>query len=356
MKLTEKQIEDVFEKFYKELISNELTLKGRQVKMQNLRADLHFVDKTGKNIIVELKREPVSREDIGQLIQYAGTVKNSKVMLIAPIIPPAIKIAFEHYGIDYREFSLTKIEALYHKVKLMNDKTPIGKSSLPINQADYMKIPDKLRDGNISFKVSYNDKDWRGICTPDTYQYNSFSNHKMYWCNMQAPKCQQIDDSQLSENCYPCYDAVANLTTRFTPGWNHGKDAPHICLEAKVGKIAILTSLFPGDSQDGRFIFSLFEIDRVERIEQDDYDYAGTEFYIGNPKTAIKLIKDQYLNYWDFAINDTENPKFKKFWGSGLFRYIDDKTAQSVLKAIINSKKSTKQQKENAEILLTKVE
>ena len=69
--------------------------------MNNLRADLYFVDRSGKNIIVELKREPISREDIGQLIQYSGTVKNSKVMLIAPFIPPAIKTAVEHYGIDY---------------------------------------------------------------------------------------------------------------------------------------------------------------------------------------------------------------------------------------------------------------
>jgi hypothetical protein len=356
MKLTEKQIEDVFEKFYKELISTDLTLKGRQVKIQNLRADLHFVDKNGRNVIVELKREPVTREDIGQLIQYAGIVKNSKVMLIAPIIPTSIKIAFEHYGIDYREFSLSKIEELYDKVKLIGEQTQIPKSILPINKADYITIPDKLHDGNISFKVSYNDKNWSGICSPDIYQYNSFSSHKMFWCNLQAPKCQEYHNSKLSENCYPCYDSVANLTTRFTPGWNHGKDTPHICLEAKVGKIALLTSLYPGDPQDSRFIFSIFEIERIEKIEQDDYDFKGTEFYIGNPKTAIKLKKEQYLNYWDFASNNTTNSKFQKFWGSGLFRYLDDKTIQSVLKAIIKSTKLTALQKTNAEFLLSRVE
>ena len=75
----------------------------------------------------------------------------------------------------------------------------------------------------------------------------------MFWCNYQAPQCQEIQDSELNENYYPCYDAVANLTTRFTAGWNHGKYEPHICLQAKVGKIAILTSLYPVASQDSLF-------------------------------------------------------------------------------------------------------
>ncbi len=356
MKLTEKQIEDVFEKFHKELISKDLTFKGRQVKMHNLRADLYFVDKLGKNVIVELKREPVTRQDIGQLIQYAGTVKDSKVILIAPIIPQPIKTAFEHYGIDYREFSLTKIEELYNKIKHIKDISPKLKSQLPINPVDYIKIPEKLHDGNISFKVSYNDKNWSGICTPDLYKYNCFSSHKMFWCNMQAPKCQEYNDSELNENCYPCYDAVANLTTRFTPGWNHGKNTPHICLEAKVGKIAILTSIYPGETQDSRFIFSLFEIKQVDTIEKVGYDFKGTEFYVGNLKTAIKLKNDQYLNYWDFSLNSTDNPKFQKFWGSGLFRYTDDRTVRSILKDIMQSPKYTIQQKKNAEILLSRVE
>jgi len=238
----------------------------------------------------------------------------------------------------------------------LGDNSLKPKPIIPINIADYIKIPDKLRDGNISFKVSFNDKDWSGICSPDIYKYNSFSNHKMFWCNYQAPQCQKFKDSDLNESSYPCYDSIANSTTRFTPGWNHGKDAPHICLEAKVGKIAIMTSMFPASLQDSRFIFSIFEIDRIDRIEQSGNDYAGTEYYIGNHATAIKLKKDQYLNYWDFALNKTNNPRFQKFWGSGLFRYTDDSTVRAILLTIIESSKYTITQRKNAEILMRKVD
>ena len=47
MKLTENQIEDVFEKYYEQLIENGLVFKARQYKLENnLRIDLLFIDKT----------------------------------------------------------------------------------------------------------------------------------------------------------------------------------------------------------------------------------------------------------------------------------------------------------------------
>jgi len=101
-KITEKQIEDVFEIFYEELLEGGLTLKGRQVVLENrLRIDLLFEDKKGKNLVLELKRDAITKEDIGQILDYAGLIKNSRVILAAPIISKRIKIAFEHYGIEY---------------------------------------------------------------------------------------------------------------------------------------------------------------------------------------------------------------------------------------------------------------
>lgn len=360
MKLTEKQIEDVFEIFYKELISEELKLIGRQIAINNFRLDLLFKDKKGKQVIVELKSGSVTRQDIGQLLQYAGSIDNSKIMLIAPTIPSEVKKALEHYGIDYMEFNPTQFEELYLGITELKNKTKELKSASNVIQSDYFQRPSRIRDGNIVFKVSFNDKNWSGICTSDTYKYNSFSAHKMFWCNMQAnltANCQKAKDSDLSKNYYPCYDSVANLLTQFTPGWNHGQDAPHICLKAKVGKIALLTSLYPESGQEERFIFTLFEIERVIKIQTDigDFVKSGTEFYIGNPATAVKLRKDQYLNYWDFTQNETNNPRFKKYWGSGLFRYLNDEIVAKVLTNIVSSKQFDIDQKENAKILLNKV-
>jgi len=355
MKLSEKQIEDVFEQFYKELISKEIIFKGRQVKFNNLRADLYFEDKKGKPIIVEIKKDTVSREDIGQLLQYAGTVKDCNVILIAPFIPPSIKNAFEHYGIDYREFSPSKIEELYDQIKALQTKRPSEKPVIPIVRDEYIKMPDKKHDGNIAFKVTYNDKNWSGICSPDVFKLNSAGRQKMYWCSYQAPQCQELKDKDLNIDYYPCYDVIANLTTSFSPGWNHGKDRPYECKEAKVGKIALLTSLIPGERQDQRLIFTIFEIAKITVVDDPENDYAGTEFYHGDLKTAIKFDKNQYMNYWDYTINKTDNPKFQTFWGAGLFRYVDDKIIRNILNDIISNSKFTTLQKRNAEKLLINV-
>ena len=67
MKLSEKQIEDVFEIYYKELLSPDFKLVERQYVFKNKRrADLIFIDKNKTKVIVELKRDAVTREDIGQ--------------------------------------------------------------------------------------------------------------------------------------------------------------------------------------------------------------------------------------------------------------------------------------------------
>ena len=359
MGLSEKQIEDVFETFYKELIYPDLVFKGRQVPLgkNQLRVDLHFEDKDKKNVIVELKKDAVTREDVGQLVQYAGTVKNSRVILIAPIIPQSIKTAFEHYGIEYIEFSITKVKELHRLYKQVKDTLDVEKTkpSIPIHKEDFVKMPTQLRDGNIAFKVTYNDRNWSGICSPDVFEYNK---ENRVWCGIQARKrsnCQKnYKDKDLGEDCYPCYDSIALKTMSFSPGWNHGQNKPYKCLQAKIGKLAILTSLKQGEDQTGRFIFAIFEIEKMKTLnKEDEYDFAGSEYYYGNKKTVIKLSKRQYLNFWDYYHNP--NAPDKKAWGTGLFRYPTDSEVRRLLNAILKSSKFTKQQKQNAKVLLKKV-
>jgi len=86
MSLNERQIEDVFSVFYKTLISKELTLVGRQCTMADRRVDLLFTDKAKRKVIVELKRKAPTREDVGQLLEYAGMIENPRVILAAPVI------------------------------------------------------------------------------------------------------------------------------------------------------------------------------------------------------------------------------------------------------------------------------
>jgi hypothetical protein len=353
MKLLEKQIEDVFEQFYTELIEPDLVFQGRQVILENkLRIDLLFKDVNNKNVIVELKKDSISREDVGQILQYAGTIDNSRVILIAPHIASSYKKSFEHYGIEYIEFNSLKIQKLFSK--LSEKSREIEKNELPVFEEVIKEpLPEKrIIDGNIAFKVSYNDRNWAGICSPKIYQENSFGKHKMFWCNEQhnrlnTVKCQDWNDNELDINNFPCYDSVANKILGFSPGWNHGKNKPHVCLNAKVGKIAFLTSLEPGLPQSERFIFTIFQIEKI--IPKQDNGY---EYYYGNNKTAIKLSPDQYLKFWDYYTNNSTNKRFKNFWGSGLFRYVKDKIAIMILNEILSNNGFSKEQKTNAEILM----
>ena len=88
MALTEKQIEDVFELFHEQLIEQGLTLIKRQHIFDNrLRADLLFKDKNGTTVLVELKRSEVTRENIGQILEYHGMFDTPKtrIILAAPL-------------------------------------------------------------------------------------------------------------------------------------------------------------------------------------------------------------------------------------------------------------------------------
>jgi len=347
--LTEKQIEDVFEQYYEYLIEKGLAFKARQFKLENnLRIDLLFQDKNEKNVVVELKRDVVSREDVGQLIQYAGTVPNSRVILIAPHIASSIKKAFEHYGIEYLEFSITKIEEMYKNLKQKNIQL---KEKLNITLSkDVIKEPllnRTLKDGNIAFKMNFNDKNWTGICSEDIYNFNAFSKQKKYWCSNEENNCQDWVDYDLDIDNNPCYESIALKCLGFTPGWNHGQERPYTCLEAKKGKIALFTSREPGSEEKDRFIFAVMLIDKIIPFDESK---QGLEYYYGDKKKSIVLNKKNYIMFWDHYSNP--NAPDIITWGSGLFRYINDSVIRSILEEIIKSNKYTAIEKNKAKNLI----
>jgi len=201
----------------------------------------------------------------------------------------------------------------------------------------------KARDGNLAFKVAYNDKRWSGICSPEIYERNV--EKRKSWCRYQAPRCQKsFNDNNLIRRA-PCYDSVALKWLSFSPGWKYGKkEEPNRCRQAKIGKIAMFTSLESGSDPSERFIFAVF------RIEDKDILKDGTEYYYGDEKTAIKFSKDQYLNFWDYYQNP--NVPSTKLWWSPIFRYPTDAEMRQLLKDIIKSKKFTPRQKQKAKKLL----
>src|SRR5882724_1513862 len=357
--LTERQIEDVFERFHEQLVEPGLRPLGRQQTLPGtrLKVDLLFEDRARCNVVLELKRHSVSREDVGQLLEYAGLISNSRVILAAPHIASAIKTAFEHYGIRYIEFSMTEIAKLHGRLgparsasprPVNHDITALVRGAVPEPLAART-----LKDGNIAFKVTWNDRGWARVCSPDAFQFNVFDK-KTFWCCEQSEwpnSCQSgvYRGKALSADLYPCYDSVALATLSFSPGWNHRTDAPYVCKEAKVGKVALLTSRAPGEPEAQRFIFAILLIARV-RVAGADHSAPGTEFYEGDQSASIVLERSSYVRFWDHY----RNPRAPSVmaWKAGLFRYVDDATVREILAAVTQTLSLSRDQRRKAEALL----
>ena len=121
--MIEKQFEDILIK-YPGLIEDGLKLKGRQVNVRGKRVDLQFEDRHGFNLIVELKKGPIKREHIAQLMDYEGYFLSSddptvRVMLVGNRVPPNLRRSLDHHGFEWKEI---KIAELITHLKEKGDK------------------------------------------------------------------------------------------------------------------------------------------------------------------------------------------------------------------------------------------
>jgi len=337
MKLSEKQIEDVFEAYYKELLSPKFKLIHRQFVFKNKRrADLIFVDENNRKVIVELKRTTVTREDIGQLFEYRGILdnENPRIVLVAPIIPSIIKKSFEHFGIEYLEFNISMIEKLYSSLSTKK----IEKIDLEINEIISEPLSSKkITDGNVAFKVTYNDNNWKNVCSPNIAEFN-FANRT--WCGIQSEyvdNCQSKFYETLTEDKYPCMDSVALRDLSFYAGHFHGEkhnNEPKRALNIKLGKIALFTSREPGTPESERYIFAIGQLENIT-------DTEGYEMFHCNKETAVVFNSNYRSKFWDYYRNKNTS---KEKWNTGLIRYLDDNQIINLLKSLSNNKRLTRKQ------------
>lgn len=356
--LSERQIEDVFEKFHQHLVEPGLRLLGRQKTLPStrLRVDLLFEDKSKRKVVLELKKSSVSREDVGQLLEYAGLIENSRVILAAPHISSAIKTSFEHYGIEYIEFSPSRIAELYALVPKMQAQGERAKAGAQLRIIAGGVVPEPLptrtlKDGNIAFKVAYNDRNWHEPCSRDAFHFNAHEKG-VPWCRQQAnnPINCQSKRARTKADFVPCYDAVALKRLSFSPGWKNTMDVPHVCKEAKVGKVALLTSRPPGEAEERRFVFAILDIARI-RVQKGGR-WPGTEYFDGSRDGSIVFDEQNRPRFWEFHANPRAPEVIA--WGAGLFRYVKDETVRRLLCSVRDSQGFTKDQKKRAVALLSR--
>lgn len=120
--LSEKEFEDIICK-YPDLIEEGLLLKGRQIRVYGKIIDVLFKDKFGQKLIVELKAGPIDRKHIGQVMEYEGNILSdedptARIMLVGNRVPPNLKKALDHHGIEWREITQFRLREF---IKSKND-------------------------------------------------------------------------------------------------------------------------------------------------------------------------------------------------------------------------------------------
>ncbi len=112
---------------------------------------------------------------------------------------------------------------------------------------------------------------------------------------------------------------------------------PRIIKGAQEGKVAILTTLFPGDSEIDRRVVGLFMIGEILAEPGEATSVIAFDDY------KIHLAPDEEIYFWDYYSN-TNNPD-RCAWGTGLFRYVYDINAAQVIKAARDIKKNRTEKK-----------
>ena len=121
--MLEKDIENLIAKYPEEFFPDSgFKLLGQQVRLGRCYADIIFVDKHKRKIIVEVKRGLLSRDASGQVMEYYGLLKTEspddfvELILCANIIPPERKKFLENVGIECTELGINLINQIAQKV------------------------------------------------------------------------------------------------------------------------------------------------------------------------------------------------------------------------------------------------
>ena len=120
--MLEKDIENLIAQHPDDFFPNSsFKLQGQQVKVANCYADILFIDKYDRKIIIEVKRGILSRDAVGQVIEYYGLLKQQQpdaiieLIVCANVIPHERKLFLENVGIECKELGLSLIQQVANK-------------------------------------------------------------------------------------------------------------------------------------------------------------------------------------------------------------------------------------------------
>jgi hypothetical protein len=120
--MTEREMEDLLWTYPQKFVNESLTQFERQPSSEVGRADLVFIDRIGRLLVVELKRGTLERGAILQLVDYFGMMKSRlpnkcvELMVVANRIPVERRLACEQYDVTAMEIPQKKFRDVAEEV------------------------------------------------------------------------------------------------------------------------------------------------------------------------------------------------------------------------------------------------
>ena len=269
--------------------------------------------------------------------------------------PQAFEKFLTHADEDIQSLIIAEIEQLPQSSPFMYNIPTI---ILPINPKH--RQSHEVDAKNIAFKCNYcdggcssNGIGYSGMCSDETIKYN-IEVKKHAWCSFPESPCYKYYSNQLSKtdlnDSFVCYEAEMLINWKAQAGVDHKTankpEKGRRIAKAGLNKLAVLTTVMPGDTDQNRIIFGVFIIGKIN--VGDSVQCGSVE---ADKNYCIALTKDEAMkmHFWHYYKNKN-NPE-KAQWGQGLYRYLDDYTCARILADIVNIKSDIKE-KENAQNIL----
>lgn len=220
------------------------------------------------------------------------------------------------------------------------------------------KTPRKYPRQNVAFKCTYCDGGksnssigFTGLCSDEQKNYNIFIK-KRTWCNAEENLCRmylegkltkaQLEEKFQQDNSSVCYESNLFRSWSYEAGYvvkGKNKGKPNTLRGVQTNSLCVLTTQPPNANKMQRYIFGVFIV-----IRSDEGDEMSAGKVVAHPKYRIALndTEAKKMCFWNYYKNDNE--AFPYQWGAGLFRYINDKTALSILNGIKDLKQNTADQ------------
>lgn len=185
---------------------------------------------------------------------------------------------------------------------------------------------------NIAFKCTYNNggetsyPGFNGTCSKENIIRNI--GEERVWCGLSECKDYFNNDFKGTPPEGPCYESVLFKNWEYGGGVHHGivKQEPVNVRQIDIGKIAVLTTRFPGEPETKRRIIGLYRIGEIRQTDDGTIVKADLSETIKLP-----LIVCRQTYFWDYY---TTEPGVEK-WNTGLYRYLEDEQVDAILTGLL---------------------